>query len=132
MRILIAEDDMASRKFLSKFLSKFGEVEAVENGMEVVDLFAKRMKEGVFFDLVCLDIMMPKVDGYKALTVIRDIERKNGISGEKRAKVIITSALNETESPIEENGREHDAYITKPIDMDKFQRIMKKLGLIGD
>ena len=83
MRILIAEDDMASRKFLSKFLSKFGEVEAAENGMEVVDLFAKRMKEGVFFDLVCLDIMMPKVDGYKALTVIRDIERKNGISGEK-------------------------------------------------
>ena len=82
MKILIAEDDMASRKFISKFLSKFGEVEAAENGMEVVDLFAKRMKEGIRYDFICLDIMMPKVDGYKALTVIRDIERKNGISKE--------------------------------------------------
>lgn len=130
MRILIAEDDMASRKFLSKFLSKYGEVETAENGMEVVDLFAKRMKEGVFFDLVCLDIMMPKVDGYKALTVIRDIEQKNGLKVEERAKVVMTSALNETESPIEVNGKKHDAYITKPIDMEKFQKIMKKLGLI--
>ena len=130
MRILIAEDDMASRKFLSKFLSKYGEVETAENGMEVVDLFAKRMKEGVFFDLVCLDIMMPKVDGYKALTVIRDIEQKNGLKPEERAKVVMTSALNETESPIEENVKMHDAYITKPIDMEKFQKIMKKLGLV--
>ena len=130
MKILIAEDDMASRKFISKFLSKFGEVEAAENGMEVVDLFAKRMKEGIQYDFICLDIMMPKVDGYKALTVIRDIERKNGISKEKRAKVVITSALNETESPIDENEKEHDAYITKPIDTDKFQKIMKKLNLI--
>ena len=130
MKILIAEDDMASRKFISKFLSKFGEVEAAENGMEVVDLFAKRMKEGIRYDFICLDIMMPKVDGYKALTVIRDIERKNGISKEKRAKVVITSALNETESPIDENEKEHDAYITKPIDTDKFQKIMKKLNLI--
>ena len=98
--------------------------------MEVVDLFAKRMKEGIRYDFICLDIMMPKVDGYKALTVIRDIERKNGISKEKRAKVVITSALNETESPIDENEKEHDAYITKPIDTDKFQKIMKKLNLI--
>ena len=130
MRILLAEDDFVTRKFMSSFLSKYGECDVTVDGLEAVDAYMLALEEGNPYDLVCLDIMMPKVDGYKALTVIRDIERKNVISEDKRAKVIIASALNETESPIDENGKEHDAYITKPIDMDKFQRIMKKLELI--
>ena len=79
MRVLVAEDDIASGKFLSKLLSRYGEVVLATDGIEVVDEFVKSVSAGKEFDLVCLDIMMPKIDGYKALQSIRDAERKLGI-----------------------------------------------------
>lgn len=130
MKILVAEDDLASRKFISKYLSKFGDVDVAEDGMQAVNIFANRMKEQEYFQLVCLDIMMPKVDGYKALQAIRDIEKKNGVTEDKRAKIVMTSALNETETPMNPSVSEHDGYATKPIDMDKFELMLNRLGLI--
>lgn len=39
MKILIVEDDLVSRKFLSKFLSKFGDVDVVVHGIEALDAY---------------------------------------------------------------------------------------------
>ena len=47
------------------------------------------------YDLVCLDIMMPVMDGYQALVGIRNLEKQRNIPEEKAAKVIMTTALNE-------------------------------------
>ena len=96
MRILIAEDDVANAKFLSKYLSKFGEVVITPDGIAAVDEFVKHLEKGENFELVCLDIMMPKIDGYKVLASIRNAERKHGVSRMLRSKVIMTSALDET------------------------------------
>ena len=95
MRVLIAEDDIASGKFLSKLLSRYGEVVLSTDGIEAVDEFVKSVTEGKEFDLVCLDIMMPRIDGYKALQSIRDAERKLGIPRISRCKVVMISALDE-------------------------------------
>ena len=72
MKVLVAEDDIASGKFLSKLLTKYGEVVLATDGIEAVDEFVKSVQDGKEFDLVCLDIMMPKLDGYKTLESIRD------------------------------------------------------------
>jgi len=76
MRILIAEDDYASRKFLYKFLSAYGECDITIDGIEAVDAFMLALDEGKPYDLVCLDIMMPKLDGTRALKAIRDVEKQ--------------------------------------------------------
>ena len=65
MRILIAEDDLVSRKFLFKFLSRYGECDLVVDGLEALDAFLISIKDDRHYDLICLDIMMPKVDGIK-------------------------------------------------------------------
>ena len=70
MRILIAEDDFASRKFMLKFLSKFGECDITVDGMEAVDAYLMALDADTPYDLVCLDIMMPALDGYQALKAI--------------------------------------------------------------
>ncbi len=57
MRILIAEDDFASRKFMLKFLSKFGECDVTVDGMEAVDAYLMALDAETPYDLVCLDIM---------------------------------------------------------------------------
>ena len=46
MRILIAEDDFASRKFMLKFLSKFGECDITVDGMEAVDAYLMALDAG--------------------------------------------------------------------------------------
>ena len=95
MKILIAEDDVANAKFLSKYLSKFGDVVITPDGIAAVDEFVNALEKGELFELVCLDIMMPKIDGYKVLASIRSAERKHGVSRMLRSKVIMTSALDE-------------------------------------
>ena len=130
MRILIAEDDVANAKFLSKYLSKFGEVVITPDGIAAVDEFVKHLEKGENFELVCLDIMMPKIDGYKVLASIRYAERKHGVSRLLRSKVIMTSALDETSFDSNQASDDYDEYICKPIDIMKLNDILKKLDVI--
>ena len=129
MRVLVAEDDVASGKFLSKLLQRYGEVVLTTDGIQAVDTFVAAANEKNFFDLVCLDIMMPKIDGYKALASIRDAERKLGIPRISRCKVIMISALDE-DFDASYASEDYDDYICKPIDVMKFDSIIKKLGVV--
>ncbi len=130
MRILIAEDDLISRKFLFKFLSEYGECDLVVDGLETLDAFLISLKENKPYDLICLDIMMPKVDGVKVLKHMKELETQKGILPEKRAKVIMTTALAETQFVRDAFELGCDAYAAKPIDTAKFTEVLEKLGLI--
>lgn len=130
MRILIAEDDLASRRFLLKFLSQYGECDIVVDGIETLDAYLMAVKENNPYDLICLDIMMPKVDGVKALKAIREFEDDREIIPEKRAKIIMTTALMDTEYVHKAFELGCEAYAAKPIDTNKLVEVMKKLELI--
>lgn len=130
MRILIAEDDMISRKFLYKFLSQYGECDVVVDGMEALDAYLIAVKEKSPYDVICLDIMMPKVDGVKVLKAIRDFETQRGLLPEKRVKIIMITALADTEYVRKAFELGCEAYAAKPIDTDKLIDVMKKLEII--
>jgi len=130
MKILVAEDDLASRRFLSKFLAQYGEVDLVVDGLEALDAYLMATKEKAPYDLICLDIMMPKVDGVKVLKAIRDFETKQGVVSEQRVKVIMTTALAETDYVNQAFEIGCEAYAAKPIDTNKLIEVIKKLGLI--
>ncbi len=130
MRILIAEDDLISRKFMQKFLSKYGVCDIAVDGVEAIDAFFDALKEKKNYDLICLDIMMPRVDGLKALKTIRDIEMQNSIPKDEQVKVIMTTALNDKQTVINAYDAGCEDYVWKPIDVDKFVQVMKKLKLI--
>lgn len=129
MRILIAEDDFPSRKFLFKILSQYGECDLVVDGLEALDAFLMAFKEKKPYDLICLDIMMPKVDGVKVLQTIRDLETQNGLLPERRAKVIMITALAETEFVKKAFEIGCEAYAAKPIDTKKLLEVLKNLEL---
>ncbi len=131
MRVLVAEDDVASGKFLSKLLARYGEVVLTTDGIQAVDTFVAAAGEKNFFDLVCLDIMMPKIDGYKALASIRDAERKLGIPRISRCKVVMISALDE-DFDASYASEDYDDYICKPIDVMRFDSIIRKLGVVDE
>jgi len=130
MKILIAEDDMISRKFLLKFLSQYGECDVVIDGMEALDAYLISVKETEPYDVICLDIMMPKVDGIKVLKAIRDFEKQRGIIPEKKVKIIMITALADTEHVNKAFELGCDAYATKPIDIDKLIGVMENLDIL--
>lgn len=130
MRILIVEDDLVSRRFLQKFLSRFGECDVVVDGMEALDAFLYSLKENVPYSLICLDIMMPKVDGIKVLKAIRELETQKGIPARDRTKVIMTTALNGTEMVQKAFELGCEGFASKPLDTEKLVEVMEKLGLI--
>lgn len=130
MRILIAEDDLMSRKFLCAFLSKYGVCDIVVDGLEALDAFLLSLKDEKPYDLICLDIMMPKVDGVKVLKAIRDMETQRGLLPEKRSKIIMTTALAEVDFVQKAFEIGCDAYAAKPIDTTKLLEVIKKLNLI--
>lgn len=130
MKILLAEDDFVTRKFMVNFLSKYGECDVTVDGMEAVDAFMMALEDGEPYDLICLDIMMPVMDGYQALVGIRNLEKERNISEEKAAKVIMTTALNEERNVNMAFELGCTIYSGKPIDQDRFEQALKKTGLI--
>lgn len=130
MKILLAEDDFVTRKFMVNFLSKYGECDVTVDGMEAVDAFMMALEDEEPYDLVCLDIMMPVMDGYQALVGIRNLEKERKIPLEKGAKVIMTTALNEEKNVKMAFELGCTVYSGKPIDQNRFEQALKKLGLI--
>jgi len=130
VKILIAEDEYVSRKFLYKFLSEYGECDVTVDGMEAIEAFLMALDEGSPYDLICLDIMMPEVDGLKALKTIRQLENEKNLDRDDRAKIIMTTALNYTKEVNEAFESGSEAYAAKPINTDKLLEVLKKLGLV--
>lgn len=130
MKILLAEDDFVTRKFMVNFLSKYGECDVTVDGMEAVDAFMMALEDDEPYDLACLDIMMPVMDGYQALVAIRKLEKEKNIPEDKMVKVIMTTALNEERNVKMAFELGCSIYSGKPINQDRFEQALQKLGLI--
>ncbi|BCZ45625.1 response regulator [Clostridium gelidum] len=128
MKILIVEDDLSSRKFLYKFMSNYGDCDITVDGMEGLDAYLMALDEGEHYDLICLDIMMPKVDGVKVLKTIREMEKQRGIEGERKVKIIMTTALNDVDLVKNSFDSGCEVYANKPIDIKKLENVMEKLN----
>ena len=107
MKILLAEDDFVTRKFMTGFLSKYGECDVTVDGMEAVDAFMMALEEGEPYDLVCLDIMMPVMDGVTMLMKLRAMNYE--------FPVIMLSAKSEEVDKIMGLNMGADDYVTKPF-----------------
>ncbi len=128
MRILIADDDFVNRKFLEAVLGEYGEVVSVDDGMSAVEEAVSAIKRNTSFDLICLDIMMTKLDGYKTLESIRDAESKLNVAKENSSKIVMISALDEITLNDFQVSADYNAYVCKPIVLDELITILSKLG----
>ena len=130
MKVLIAEDDFASRTYMLRMLEQYGECDITVDGKEAVDAVEIALEDGEPYDLICLDIMMPEMDGYEALKRIRMLEEEAGILENMRSKIIMTTALTDGRNVQKAFQYGCVAYAGKPIDPKKFEYELKKLSLI--
>lgn len=101
-KILIVEDEIDIREGISEYLSEVGyDVMVAEDGQEGIDLFKSNE-----FDLVLLDIMLPKINGFGVFSQIREISD---------VPVMMLTAMTDDYSQIMSFNEKADDYITKPF-----------------
>ena len=130
MKVLIAEDDFASRKFMLRFFEKYGECDVTVDGREAVEAYTMAVEMDEPYDLICLDIMMPGTDGIEALYRIRESEKRLKIPEDKCPKIIMVSALSDMNYVDGAFELGCDGYANKPLDTDKMEEVLRKLELI--
>jgi two-component system chemotaxis response regulator CheY len=130
MRILIAEDDLTSRLLLKKMLEPFGTCDVAVNGKEATQAFRMALDNGEGYKLVCMDIMMPEMDGQAALKAIRQQEEDSGCLPSRAAKIIMTTALGDIENVSSAFRELCDGYLVKPIARTKLIALLKDLEVI--
>ena len=113
-KILIVEDDIDIQELLRNFLQEVGyEISIANDGMEAISLFST-----IHFDLILLDIMLPKIDGFTVCELIRK---------QSRIPIIMLTALNGEEEQIRGLDLQVDDYITKPFSMPI---LVRKIGAV--
>lgn len=131
MKVLIAEDDEISRTIIGKLLGRFGTCDTVVDGAEAIEAFKLAWEDGAPYDLVCLDIMMPDINGQDTLKQIRRLERQMGVRGSHEVKVIMLTALDDPRSVVEAYYRGGaNAYLVKPIETRKLMAELQHLDLL--
>jgi len=105
-KIFIVDDNLINRKLLAEILKKDGyELLEAEDGEEAIELAFKEMP-----DLILLDIMMPKKDGYEVCAELKGNDRTANIP------IIFLSAKTLTEDKIKGLDLGGADYVTKPFD----------------
>jgi two-component system chemotaxis response regulator CheY len=131
MRILIVEDDLTSRMLLKKMLEPFGSCDLAVNGKEATEAFRLAQESSESYTLVCMDIMMPEMDGQTALKAIRKQEEDSACPPSRAAKIIMTTALRDIENVSAAFRELCDGYLVKPIARDKLMALLKDLEVIA-
>lgn len=129
MKTLIVEDDFTSRLLLQTFLSKYGECHIAANGKEALQAFRIAENEGEQYDLICMDIQMPEMDGHVAVQEIRTLEKRRARLS-RRTTIIMTTGLNDVDNVTRSAKELCDAYLLKPIDTRKLLKHLRPFGLI--
>jgi two-component system, chemotaxis family, chemotaxis protein CheY len=128
MRILVVDDNPLSRKLMHEMLEQYGDCETAEDGLTAVQLFRDHLQSTSGFELVCLDIMIPGLNGQQVLKQIRELEDEKNLK--KKAKVIMCTSLDDSDNIMEAFTRgQCDAYITKPISREKLHYHLQEIGL---
>lgn len=132
LRILIVEDDFMVRQVIRDILEEYGILDIAVNGEEAVQAFRVAWRKESPYDLICMDIMMPTMDGNEALIKIREIEKSLGIIGVEEVKVIMISALDDPKTVVKAYSKGGaTSYVVKPIEKERLINAIRDIGLIA-
>jgi two-component system, chemotaxis family, chemotaxis protein CheY len=129
MKSLIVEDDLTSRLLLQGYLKVYGVTDVAGNGREAVEAMRLALEANEPYNLICLDIMMPEMDGQETLKEMRRIEAKNGVTRADRARIVMTTALSNKTNVIAATQYQCDCYLIKPYSREKLLQELRILKM---
>jgi two-component system, chemotaxis family, chemotaxis protein CheY len=130
MKILIVDDDFTSRALLLRIMEPIGDCEVACNGKEAWDAFQAAYADGLPYDLVLLDIMMPEMNGHEVLKRIRTFEKGQNLTGKQAVSVAMATTLGDSANIINSFHNQSDGYLTKPYNRESLLGDLRKFGIL--
>ncbi len=131
MKTLIVEDNPVNSLFVQKILAVTGECDVASDGHEAIQYFSDAIEENKPYDVVCLDIVMPGLDGQEVLKKIRHLETEKGINISDEAKVIMLTSVDDPDIIKETVKQGASDYLVKPILKDDLLDKIRAFGFIS-
>jgi two-component system chemotaxis response regulator CheY len=128
MKILVVDDEVASRTKLQTIMETIGECVAVKSGQVAMAAFKEAQEKGAPFDLVTLDIDMPEMDGTETLYNIREIEKEMNVPEQKQAKILMVTSHSGKDTVITSIQAGCNDYLVKPFKKEVITEKLMKLG----
>jgi len=126
-RVLIVDDEANIADTLREFIEEEGyDVTTVNNGKRAVEAYRRALKGDQPFDLILLDIVMPRMSGLEVLGAIRQDEKSREVASDKKVPIIMLSGLRESWMDDAYQDGCND-YMVKPYDMDILMGKVKKM-----
>jgi two-component system chemotaxis response regulator CheY len=132
MKILVVDDEILNCKLLQSMLKGHGECSIAMTGDSAVQMFEDSLKKGEYYDLICLDIMMPEKDGHEVLRAMRNLEQKYSVPADKKSRIIMVTALGEQEDKTKAFYENCNGYLTKPIEQNLHFEMLSKMNLVSN
>ena len=121
LRVLVAEDNELNMEIARYMLEENGmQVEGAVDGMDAVKKFQNT--EPGYYDVICMDIMMPNLNGWDAARKIRTMKRADA----EKIPIIAMSANAFTEDIIKSRISGMDQHVAKPLDMNQLRNVLKE------
>lgn len=130
-KCLIVDDDLVTRFILKAILEQYFVCDMAENGAATLLAIDQAHQVGSHYDLVCLDINMPGMDGLTVLKLIRENEQALALPPDLETRVIIIS-MDNTHATVLRSFFECGAssYLTKPINRELLLQTLNTLSFI--
>jgi two-component system, chemotaxis family, chemotaxis protein CheY len=130
MKSLVVEDEFVARCVLQRFLARYGECDVAVDGDEAIAAVVESLHTSSAYDLVCLDIGLPKLNGQGVLERIRSLELERGIQLGQGCRVIMTTSATASTAVLASFRGGADAYLTKPISLPALSEELETLRLL--
>jgi len=126
---LIVDDDPSLLSLLEHYLKDLGQCTTASGGKEAIASVRTMLDLGVQYDAICVDIMMPDINGVKVVTEIRKMEKELNIPHQHRSKIIMVTALSDPRDKLKAFRESCDNYLTKPVNQTQILEVMAKFGI---
>ena len=130
MKALIVEDEATSRRLLHAILSPHGECNTAVDGEDAFNTFKQALNQGAPYDVIFLDISIPKIEGQEVLKMIRAYEYNLNIRGLDGVKILMATGNDENQTILTAFRNGCEGYLLKPIDQARLMKALQCLDVI--
>ena len=131
MKTLIVEDELTSRILMQHLLVRYGECHIAVDGEEAVEAFRMALADAAPYDLICMDMKMPKMEGVEAVRQIRALETQDGVHSTFGAKILMVTTVEDPRDVVASFRALCDAYLVKPIKAASLSEEIRRMRLIA-
>lgn len=131
MRILIVDDDPVAGALLKDCLAPYAECDVCWDGNAAARRFEEALDQGRPYHLVCMDIVMPVMDGHETVARLREIETGRAGTPPGGIKVAMITAMDDMDNTMSAFFDDRAVlYITKPVNRARLLADLVRLHVI--